>query len=108
MTQSNGASIAAQDQHARSIVKTVSWRVVATATTTSLVYLFTGRLALALEVGLLEVILKLLFYYLHERTWEHIGWGQHEHPLAGFPVKRQLRPEDKKIIKHRLEDLGYL
>ena len=108
MTEHRDGDVAIHDQQARSIVKTISWRIIATATTTSLVWLFTGELALAMEVGLLEVMLKLLFYYLHERSWENIGWGQMEHPLASLPVKRPLEPKDKKIIERRLEELGYL
>jgi len=65
-------------------------------------------LALALEVGFLEVILKLFFYYLHERGWEGIGWEQVEHPLADLPVKRHLLPEDRRVIEQRLQELGYL
>lgn len=104
--QSNG--IAVEDHKLRSIIKTVTWRIIATGTTAGLVYLFTGELTLAMEVGLLEVVLKLLFYYLHERGWESVGWGQMEHPLAGLPVKRQLLPEDRQVIEDRLRDLGYL
>jgi len=70
--------------------------------------LFAGELDLALEVGLLEVMLKLLFYYLHERGGESIAWGQMEHPLSSLPVKRSLEPADRKIIEHTLEELGYL
>lgn len=108
MTESQDGDIAVRDHQWRSIFKTISWRVIATLTTTSLVYFFTGQLHLAVEVGLLEVSLKLIFYYLHERGWETIAWGQEEHPLASLPVKRPLQPKDRKIIEHRLEELGYL
>ncbi|MGD2103806.1 MAG: DUF2061 domain-containing protein [Anaerolineae bacterium] len=108
MTESADGDIAVRDHQWRSILKTISWRVIATGTTTSLVYLFTGKLHLAIEVGLLEVVLKLLFYYLHERGWESIAWGQMEHPLASLPVKRPLQPKDRRIIEHRLKELGYL
>ncbi|MBD3261544.1 MAG: DUF2061 domain-containing protein [Candidatus Altiarchaeales archaeon] len=60
---------------ARSLVKAVSWRVIATLTTVGLIFLFTGKLVLALEVGAIEVVLKILFYYLHERGWSLVGWG---------------------------------
>jgi uncharacterized membrane protein len=92
----------------RSALKTISWRIIATLTTTGLVYLFTGRLALALEVGFLEMALKLLFYYLHERAWGRIYWGRMKHPLERLPVKQDLAPDDMEIIRHRLEEMGYL
>lgn len=60
----------------RSIAKGASWRVVATLTTITLVFLFTGNLTVSLELGVIEVAAKLLFYYLHERVWERTGWGK--------------------------------
>lgn len=59
----------------RTIVKTISWRVMATIITILLVFFFTGRIDISLEIGALEVVLKLLFYYLHERGWNMISWG---------------------------------
>lgn len=59
----------------RAIAKTISWRILATATTILLVYLFTKRIDLSLEVGALEVVCKLILYYLHERGWNLIRWG---------------------------------
>jgi uncharacterized membrane protein len=108
MNERQNSDIVAKDHQLRSVFKTVTWRVIATLTTTSLVYIFTGELALAAEVGLIEVILKLIFYYIHERTWGSIDWGQMEHPLAQLPVSRPLHAEDLEIIEKRLEDLGYL
>ena len=59
----------------RTVAKTITWRVVATLTTALLVYVFTGNFTIALEVGALEVVLKLLLYYLHERGWSYVPWG---------------------------------
>jgi adenylylsulfate kinase len=59
----------------RTLAKTMTWRIMATLTTALLVFLFTGDFTLALEVGALEVIVKLLLYYLHERGWSYIPWG---------------------------------
>lgn len=78
--------MAVSDEHARSMVRTLSPLVIATLMTVSLVNLLTGKLALALEVRVLEVVLLLLFVYLDERGWENVGWGQMEHPLAGLLV----------------------
>ena len=100
--------MSAEEHHTRSVVKAISWRAIATLTTTGLVYVFTGEFALALEVGLLELTLKLLFYYLHERTWGAVRWGRIEHPLGLLPVKDKLAPNDLEIIRQRLKDIGYL
>ena len=63
----------------RSFVKAISWRIIATSTTMTLVFLVTGELALATSVGILDVIFKLILYYGHERSWNLINWGKREH-----------------------------
>ena len=65
-----------KDTNKRSIVKGISWRVVATSTTIIIVYLFFGRLDLAIAAGLLESVLKIGLYWAHERTWFKIRWGR--------------------------------
>ncbi|MBC8186507.1 DUF2061 domain-containing protein [candidate division KSB1 bacterium] len=62
----------------RSIIKTLSWRFIATGTTVILVLIMTGRMDIAFTVGGIEVFLKMLFYFLHERGWDKIRWGRHE------------------------------
>ena len=59
----------------RSITKGVTWRALATLTTALLVYIFTGNLALSFSVGFLDIVIKLAFYYGHERIWQKITWG---------------------------------
>ena len=56
----------------RALVKTVTWRFVATCTTILVAFIFTGSLVISLEIGSVEMILKLLFYYLHERSWDRV------------------------------------
>lgn len=94
--------------HKRSLVKAVSWRVLATVTTMAVVFAFTRKLTLAIEVGAVEVVAKLLFYYCHERVWNSIGWGKLKHPLSDLAVSRELEPDHLEEIRARLEDLGYL
>ena len=60
----------------RSVVKAFSWRVVATLTTTLLVYAFTGRTDIAVTVGLLEAVTKMALYYFHERVWNRLNVGR--------------------------------
>ncbi len=61
--------------HSTSIVKAFTWRFIASVITTSLVYLMTpvnpviSPLKLAASVGVLDIIIKLIAYYLHERGW---------------------------------------
>lgn len=64
------------ERHRRSIAKAVSWRIIATLTTMLLVFVFTGELVLTLGVGALDISLKMVFYYVHERAWNRVVWGR--------------------------------
>lgn len=66
MTSSNNI----RESHFRSILKGLTWRVIATATIILIAYLKTGDVTLALEIGAIEFFIKLLLYYLHERAWQ--------------------------------------
>jgi uncharacterized membrane protein len=60
----------------RSLVKAISWRIVATSTTILLVFAFTGNLVISGSVGFLELLLKTLIYYVHERVWNMLSFGR--------------------------------
>ena len=60
----------------RSIAKAVSWRVVATFVTASVVYFVTGEWAAAVEIGLIDTSIKIFAYFGHERLWIRIPYGQ--------------------------------
>ncbi len=64
------------EEHKRSALKTISWRIIATSTTMFLVYIFTGQLELTAGVGIGDVVLKMVFYFLHERVWNRITFGR--------------------------------
>lgn len=64
------------DGYARTILKTLSWRAIATITTMVIVYLYTREMALSLGVGIFEVTSKLALYYFHERAWQRVPWGR--------------------------------
>lgn len=53
----------------RHILKTISWRIVGTLDTMILSAIITGSIELGLAIGGVEVITKMVLYYLHERTW---------------------------------------
>ena len=61
-----------KESHTRSIVKGLTWRITATATTTIIALAITGQWEAALQIGLFEFLAKLLLYYLHERLWTRI------------------------------------
>ncbi|MDY6932310.1 MAG: DUF2061 domain-containing protein [Halobacteriota archaeon] len=65
-----------KDTRYRSLVKTISWRVIAVTITTTVTYVLTRNVFLSASVGSLDSIAKLFFYYVHERTWENVKWGR--------------------------------
>lgn len=65
-----------KETNKRSIVKGISWRVLATGTTIVIVYVFFGRLDLAIAAGVIETVLKVGLYWAHERAWFKIQWGR--------------------------------
>jgi adenylylsulfate kinase len=65
-----------KETNKRSIVKGISWRIVATTTTILIVYFFFGRLDLAIAAGVIETVLKIALYWAHERAWMKIKWGK--------------------------------
>lgn len=64
------------DSRARTLAKTLSWRLVAVTVTATCVWLVTGEITLAASVGALDTLLKLAGYYLHERAWEQTDFGR--------------------------------
>lgn len=57
-------------------MKTLSWRIVATLTTVLLVLVFSENLALATLVGITEIVVKSVVYYVHERVWNLSSFGR--------------------------------
>ena len=60
----------------RSLVKTISWRIVGTLATVIISYIITGTMALAFSIGGIELVSKMVLYFFHERAWEKIKWGK--------------------------------
>ena len=60
---------------ARSIFKTISWRIVGTLDTMALGWIITGDPTVGLKIGALELITKLVLYYVHERIWLKSKYG---------------------------------
>jgi len=118
-----------RETNKRSIVKGVSWRVIATTTTIIIVYLFFGRLDLAIAAGMIETILKIILYWIHERIWFKIHWGNKRiEPFnlwfTGLPLSGKTTIADKvyeelkklhipieridsKDIRELIPDIGY-
>lgn len=118
-----------KETNIRSIVKGITWRVVATSTTMLIVYIFFGNLKLAIATGLLETVAKIALYWGHEKAWQKIRWGKKRiEPFnlwfTGLPLSGKTTIADKvyeklqkldipleridsKDIRELIPDIGY-
>lgn len=97
-----------KDTNKRSIVKGISWRVFATTTTVIIVYVFFGRLDLAIAAGVIETVAKIVLYWAHERAWVKVRWGRKRiEPFnlwfTGLPLSGKTTIADK--VYEELEKL---
>ena len=53
----------------RSILKTLSWRIVGTLDTMFLGWVITGDPTVGLKIGALELVTKFVLYYFHEKLY---------------------------------------
>lgn len=66
-----------KESHIRSVLKGISWRIVATTDTVVIVLLLTClygncNIENAIKIGAFEFAIKFFIYYLHERVWQNI------------------------------------
>ncbi len=64
-----------RDSRLRSVLKGLSWRVLATLVTALIAYLLSEDVRLAITIALIEFPAKFLIYYLHERAWAQMPLG---------------------------------
>lgn len=55
--------------HKRHLLKALSWRAVGTLDTIILGWLISGDPMVGIKIGAVELITKILLYYVHERAW---------------------------------------
>lgn len=67
------ASKPGKDSNVKSMLKSISWRIVGTIDTIIISYFVTGQLVMALSIGSVEVFSKIILYYFHERAWESVS-----------------------------------
>lgn len=60
----------------RSVIKSISWRCVGTIDTIIISWIITGKVSMALTIGSIEFITKMVLYFFHERIWNFIKWGK--------------------------------
>ena len=75
--------IETKDSPTRSILKAITWRMIASATTFLITFIIFSQatdktvsesLEIASIVGIVDIVAKLFLYYLHERLLANIKW----------------------------------
>jgi adenylylsulfate kinase len=66
------------ESHLRSILKGISWRVGGTTVTILVAWILTKNINLSAKIGLIETVLKIGVFYVHERIWIRLNIGKKE------------------------------
>jgi len=94
LTQKNVIKVSDRaDKPVKSALKAVSWRIVGTIDTMIISYFITGKVAVALSIGSVEVFTKMILYYFHERLWAHI----HRLKIKGWLKKNGKQYEVRRV-----------
>lgn len=67
-----------QDNARRSLLKTLSWRFIASLDTFIIAFIATGEISTSGGIVTAEVFTKMALYYLHERGWSRVRWGRNK------------------------------
>jgi uncharacterized membrane protein len=70
-----GVSMARVVSRKRSIVKAITYRIVVMCLDFTTIYLFTGRIRVAVGFMIASNLYTTAVYLLHERAWAHVNWG---------------------------------
>ena len=63
------------DSRWRSLVKSISYRFYSALITFFISWLVTRNIKVATVISVIEIIVKILTYFLHERIWTRVPWG---------------------------------
>lgn len=64
------------ENFARSLLKTISWRITGTSSTMLISYIIIGDIIIAGSIASIQIIINTILYYIHERVWNRIRIGR--------------------------------
>jgi len=73
--QQGGINSRIIEKKRRSVVKTISWRMLGTIDTIIISWLVVGNLNFAITIGGIELFTKMVLYFFHERAWNKSNFG---------------------------------
>ncbi len=95
-----------RDSHPRSVVKAITWRMTGSLDTFVLSWLITGNLAFAGSIASAETVTKIALYYVHERAWGAVRWGEAQQGLVVVPASTSAVERKDSEGPHLVNGLG--
>lgn len=59
----------------RSVVKALTYRFWQSLNTFIISLIVTGKIDMAAAIVSIEVVVKIVIYFFHERIWDRVRWG---------------------------------
>ncbi len=78
----------------RHLAKAVTYRILGSVGTTIVAYAATGDARIGASIGVLDSVVKIGFYYVHERIWHRIQWGVRPRPHLSRGTSEAPRDTD--------------
>jgi len=88
----------------RSLLKAVTWRLAGSMTTISVVWIYTSNVQLSVCAATIDLFVKILAYYVHERVWDKIDFGKMETLNAVIKEARRLKSIEEHYGSPKGED----
>jgi uncharacterized membrane protein len=64
------------EKHARSVAKSVSYRIISILADIVIIYFFTHKIQMTLGIVIISNFLSTFLYYFHERIWNKFHFGR--------------------------------
>lgn len=58
----------------RSIIKSITWRLICILTSVLTSFFLTGNWDVAVAIGTVYNVITIILYYFHERVWNKVKW----------------------------------
>ncbi len=74
------------ESHKRSIVKSITWRLIAVAVTMLISYIWLGDWGSSIALSLIANGIKAVLYYMHERGWNRLDFGRKKEIAEDYTI----------------------
>jgi uncharacterized membrane protein len=71
-----GQELSVKETRSRGLVKALTYRMWQSINTFLISWIVTRKLTIAVAIVSIEVVVKIVVYFWHERIWNFISWGR--------------------------------